>query len=214
MVRTGVKDLHRPWFESCICKLLAVSFWGCSFELQIIFKWSDGSYFVGLYEENETRGMIIGAFKPFQQVLFPFPLCFQAPRGRSWESPFPLVNRHLITPILESCVGLSAAQGAAPNARRSGSLRPPLGAGTQFSTIAPRDCFPPCPAFIHFDDACSSQERQQPRRAAWRKVHWLTLSPSGRCCSIAKRMTFREFGNLLLCGGRETKKFKLKLYIK
>lgn len=117
-ITTGLKDLDRPGFESCICKLLAVSFWGCSFELQIIFKWSNGSYFVGSYEEDETRGMIIGAFKPFQQVLFPFSLlCFQASQGRSWENPFPLVNRHLLTPVLESWVGglLAAPQGTAPN---------------------------------------------------------------------------------------------------
>ena len=114
----------------------------------------------------------------------------------------------------ELCRTFGSPQGIAPTARRSGSLHPPLGAGSEFSTITPRDCLPLCPAFIHFVDACSSQERQQPRGVAWRKVHSLTLSPSGRCCSIAKRMTFREFGNLLLCRGRETKKFKLKLYIK
>lgn len=49
---------------------------------------------------------------------FPFPLlCFQASQGRSWENPFPLVNRHLLTPVLESWVGglLAAPQGTAPN---------------------------------------------------------------------------------------------------
>ena len=49
---------------------------------------------------------------------FPFPLlCFQASQGRSWENPFPLMNRHLLTPVLESWVGglLAAPQGTAPN---------------------------------------------------------------------------------------------------
>lgn len=145
-------------------------------------------------------------------MLFPFPFIrFQGALSRAWDNSFCLMTGQKKNPILRLENSRTFLHGAELRCQKAGFRASPCGLQ---STVTSEPEFPSVTS-AHPLCWCLNLPRETtaPQRGLERSklshqgTHW------GCHCPIAKLMTFGEFGNLLLCGGKETKKFKMKLHI-